>query len=1516
MKRWRIWLRRTAWLSMGLVLMSGSVGISAKANNMPGNKPVEATESPGDMETDAAENTDQSTNLNVPGTLTIAGFDDLPEDVLLQDISSEDAGAAPYLPESLSVDVYVGTPEEEKAAANSYSILKAVLSVSKTLTSEKETREIDGLQWKIEPSGSLYSEFKLESGAYYAYTPVFPETDGEGNKIVLGDKAKNEIPGIIVLVDGGPTEDIDDGMNLAAAGSGNGSDDVEDGYLSTITFCGIVINGPDNTHNVKTDSNRVFLKEPGRYVFQGQGKDWIAPPLDETPTNSLIEFEGEGKYEIELNGVNIDIDGLGYGSIFSISNKTTVELYTVTGSKSSLFSSLTSSSQKVVVNKGTFKMVSKASLDLQGQFTNDGELIVEGQSRLKLNGDITNSKNVVIKDSSAVETNIFTNSGTLTINERNELNDASSLIANGGIKNSGKVVLDDGKLTLNTLTKTETGIDGNTETTTYVGKLENSGSVDIVNGSEVLAVETVNNSGGTLKVDKSILTLTEVLDNGGKFTVDNSGKVNASTLNNSGNLVIGSNRDSSSEVNLKGGTGDQNKNTGTITIEDGSVLATSSGGDATLVSSGTIKIKGLECLGVEGTNGIMLTPEGEGAQFILDGLGNGMIRLKDIDTTSGERFELDYTGNPQDALVIGENGVVERLDEYEHHGAKFQVVAPIELGTIEVYRKGRAASSGDPGITEAADANANYTKDVTAEGIWEPGDYTLTYINKNNDRQTCTVDGIHMSEWSVVIHTDKGADDKSFEMYDEKGIPSAVYDYRNTINVWVEVAIFSESTNQQGAIINPGRVALYWEAQDEYNNRTPFIRKEPRVINLNNKGCGRTDTFEIRTSGGNGLNYIMEAPCDVKNLEDGEKPYNEPYKISAIYERADNFRYTASSPTPDPNKPNKNFADSGDIRDASSTVVNGDSLTGITGWFDNKMLIINRPIVAIGMTEGYRGTARTYDGKSIAEPQIGRDVTFTPDDTDDEQKEFTWYQGTRGEVELAVETGNVTGLELVDWKDTDSSDNTGGTVSPSNVETPEGPTKPGTYPPKNAGFYVLEVKVEPTRTTMGGKEYWMFIINPRPVNVRGTVGLSKTYGEEDPDWSGSGWYTTDNMVEGDVLIGQIDRELGENVGTYLVTRGSLRNDNYTVNFTPGRFKVEPRQLEWDNEYLFMVTQDGFSVVGGLGLKYTAEENDDELIEELWANDDVSLTIARLNQSADSNKVTIDAPELVGKAKDNYVLTLDRAVELLPENKFKLTVKKGIDSETPKKLMETISALDTEEKVKAAMEDAVVSQGAGKRNVSVYDIILMNADGSYPTEEQKEKILQTGLTVTLPYPAGTAKDTHSFVAAHMFTEEINTDGGVKSAGYIEKPKTERTDDGIRIQVASLSPVSVGWNTMQGFNPDSPNGGNNNGNNNGTNGGDGNNGTNGGTNNGTNGGTNNGTNSGNNNNNGTNNNGTDNKTNGTTNNTNKTGTTSTTKTTGVKTGDQAQIAFYMITTLIACLLLILIIFLIRVQFRKKD
>ena len=86
----------------------------------------------------------------------------------------------------------------------------------------------------------------------------------------------------------------------------------------------------------------------------------------------------------------------------------------------------------------------------------------------------------------------------------------------------------------------------------------------------------------------------------------------------------------------------------------------------------------------------------------------------------------------------------------------------------------------------------------------------------------------------------------------------------------------------------------------------------------------------------------------------------------------------------------------------------------------------------------------------------------------------------------------------------------------------------------------------------------------------------------------------------------------------------------------------------------------------------------------------------------------------------------------------------------------------------------------------YDVRLqISPDGGKTWQDAPaEMIPASGLEVTLPYPAGTGKDTHDFFVSHMFT------GGEK-AGTTELPAVTKTETGIRFTVTGLSPVSVAW-----------------------------------------------------------------------------------------------------------------------------
>lgn len=125
-----------------------------------------------------------------------------------------------------------------------------------------------------------------------------------------------------------------------------------------------------------------------------------------------------------------------------------------------------------------------------------------------------------------------------------------------------------------------------------------------------------------------------------------------------------------------------------------------------------------------------------------------------------------------------------------------------------------------------------------------------------------------------------------------------------------------------------------------------------------------------------------------------------------------------------------------------------------------------------------------------------------------------------------------------------------------------------------------------------------------------------------------------------------------------------------------------------------------------------------------------------------------------------------------------------------------TAFTTAEKVKSELTRVLVqdaSYTAG--NTAFYDVKMQySLDGGQTWLEATEATFPTeGITVTLPYPSGTGKDTHNFRVVHMFTVTSNRLG--TTAGNTETPAVTKTDSGLQVTLRGLSPVVIGWDKIE-------------------------------------------------------------------------------------------------------------------------
>lgn len=155
-------------------------------------------------------------------------------------------------------------------------------------------------------------------------------------------------------------------------------------------------------------------------------------------------------------------------------------------------------------------------------------------------------------------------------------------------------------------------------------------------------------------------------------------------------------------------------------------------------------------------------------------------------------------------------------------------------------------------------------------------------------------------------------------------------------------------------------------------------------------------------------------------------------------------------------------------------------------------------------------------------------------------------------------------------------------------------------------------------------------------------------------------------------------------------------------------------------------------------------------------------------------------------------------------KTRVTAINGIP-EVPAGLQSTI--YNSVEAITTQMTRTLTSiDGYTYLNIAFYDISLkLSLDGANWIPATIENFPEEGLSVVMPYPENTGKDTHDFVVSHMFAESSERLG--IAAGDTEEPKVTKTNEGLKFTVKSTSPVAIAWKSTNSGGGNGNNGGNN-------------------------------------------------------------------------------------------------------------
>ena len=193
---------------------------------------------------------------------------------------------------------------------------------------------------------------------------------------------------------------------------------------------------------------------------------------------------------------------------------------------------------------------------------------------------------------------------------------------------------------------------------------------------------------------------------------------------------------------------------------------------------------------------------------------------------------------------------------------------------------------------------------------------------------------------------------------------------------------------------------------------------------------------------------------------------------------------------------------------------------------------------------------------------------------------------------------------------------------------------------------------------------------------------------------------------------------------------------------------------------------------------------EQIVDLAWA--DAANPVVLTGDKAENYVMPESLPQIAG------TINAVEEVELKPEGEtqYKLVVENGI-SQVPE-AFKNDDKLNTPDKIENEMR-LYIQNASGKvssADIEVSDVELqMKVDEGW-VKVTAENFPEDGVTIILPYPAGTSGSTHNFEVAHLFTEDVN---GHK-AGSVEYPVVTKTVEGIQFKVHGLSPIAVGWSKI--------------------------------------------------------------------------------------------------------------------------
>lgn len=355
----------------------------------------------------------------------------------------------------------------------------------------------------------------------------------------------------------------------------------------------------------------------------------------------------------------------------------------------------------------------------------------------------------------------------------------------------------------------------------------------------------------------------------------------------------------------------------------------------------------------------------------------------------------------------------------------------------------------------------------------------------------------------------------------------------------------------------------------------------------------------------------------------------------------------------------------------------------------------------------------------------------------------------------------------------------------------------------------MEEKIKlPISSVTGSEEQKNFAFSQKSKTV--------TYGNPDFTMIAKGAETGSSVSykSSDSSIASVDPATGlikiQKAGTVVITATASETPDYLEAKSTCTLTIAPKALTWDTSALeatdrLALIKDGKATLYGELKLAGILEKDKASLSFHCPGDKLTGIYETIAEGRQKVKLSWKSPDdtatLQGNGKENYTMPaalpeISGRISVLNESyqesangtALKLQIENTIsqvpDSFKDKEHLNTPGKIIKELKLKLREKFSDIAEA----NIAVYDVeLLINVNGLGWQKVTKDNFPSEGLTITLPYPSGTGRNTHDYVVSHMFTADMNG----FYAGDIEYPTVTKTEKGLTFKVYGLSPVSIGW-----------------------------------------------------------------------------------------------------------------------------